>query len=177
MAERFGAAEDTGGRGIQPRTILAPVLAWLAVACVLGLYLNQRGRWRSRDGLEAYRDCFGSTPAEGLRLQNAASFRHYRYTGELLAMECYAQVEGEFDSAGWPGSGKGWRSTPSLGDEGGSRTLLAGHGLSRAPEWFLRSSASDSAHVVADDQGRWFYVHVFGSRELLIAGGRQTQQR
>jgi hypothetical protein len=185
MAEGMGGSfgpggdDDAGDRGIRPRTILSPVLAWLAAAFVLAVYLNQRGHWRSLEGAAAYRDCFGSPPAEGLRLVNAASFRRYRYTGEMLAMECYAQVEGEFDSsaAGWGGDGNGWRNAPRLDSKGGLVKLLAGHGLARAPEWFLRPAAPDSARVGEENQGKWFYVHAPGTPRLLIAGGWLAKDR
>jgi hypothetical protein len=176
MAEGIGGTSGPGDGGadpgIRPRTILGPVLAWLAAACVLAVYLNQRGHWRSLDGGEAFRDCFGSPPPQGSRLLQAASFRRYRFTGEMLAMECYAQVEGEPDSsgAGW-GAAAGWRNAPGLGAKGGLRTLLAGHGLTRAPDWFLRAAAQDSARVGEENQGKWFYLHAPGTSRLLIAGG------
>lgn len=191
MAEGFGRSggadpgDAPGDRGIRPRTILAPVLAWMAVAFILALYLNQRGHWRSAAGTAAYRDCFGSLPAGDSTLLRAASWRHTRYTGEMLSMECYAEVEGDFDRprapdssrSGWPGAGSGWSAAPGLGEKGGLRALLARHGLSRAPEWFARAQVPDSARVGEEDQGKWFYVHVIGSRRLLIAGSWKAKER
>jgi hypothetical protein len=179
MAEASGAAGESGGRGLKPRVILAPVLAWLVVACVLGIYLNQRGRWRALAGPEAYRDCFGSPPAEGLRLLEAASFRHYRYTGEMLGMECYVRAEGEFDASGPPGAGaaEGWRDAPILGGNLELQTRLDGRRLTRVPDWFLRSALPDSARVREDGQGRWLYIHAIGSPQMLIAGGWRTTGR
>lgn len=177
MADRPGTPEAHTGRGIKPRTILAPILAWLIVAVVVAVYVNQRGKWRSLTGPEAYLDCFGSPPAEGLRLLNAASFRHYRYSGEMLAMECYVEAEGSFDSSGTTGPGdvKNWRDAPLLGGNLGLQSRLDGRKLSRVPQWFLNSDLPDSARAREDDRGRWLYVHTIGSPRILIAGGWRTK--
>ncbi len=203
MADREGTPEPTAGRGIKPRTILAPILAWLIVAVVVAVYVNQRGKWKSLAGQEAYVDCFGSPPADGLRLLNAASFRHYRYSGEMLAMECYAEAEGRFDSSGTASPGgvqsgvqseakdgpesdpkghaddwtdaEGWRDAPLLGGNLGLQSRLDGRKLTRVPQWLLNAELPDSARVREDDRGRWLYVHAIGTPRLLIAGGWLTK--
>jgi hypothetical protein len=179
MAAATGVRDDSGKRGIRPRTILAPVFAWLVVACVVAVYLNQRGRWSTLTGSEAYRDCFGSPPAEGLRLLEAASFRHYRYTGAMLGMECYVRAEGPSGSPGsdLPGAKGEWRDAPMAGGNLGLQARLDGRKLSRVPGWFLGGDLPDSARAREDDQGKWLYIRSPGSPRILIAGGWKTTGR
>jgi hypothetical protein len=150
--------------------ILAPVLAWLAVAVVAAAYFNDRGHWKSLAGPEGYRDCFGAPPPADLRLVRCEAFRHYRYTGELLSMECYVRAEGEFDT-----SGGDWKEARPLGETGGLPALLREQGLTRIPEWFRLPADAGRAKVLRSGGGRLFSIYPAGDRGILIAGGWLTK--
>lgn len=152
--------------------ILGPLFAWLAVVVVACLYFNQRGRWTSLSGPEGYRDCFGGPPPAGLRLIRGESFRHTRYTGQLLAMECYVRAEGEFDT-----SGVAWKQARTLAEAGGLPALLRDRGLAHAPDWFRMPSEAAPAKVMASEGGRLFSIYPAGEGGLLIGGGWKTRER
>jgi hypothetical protein len=152
--------------------VLAPVLAWLAVAVVAGIYLNQRGRWDSLSGAAGYRDCFGAPPPADLRLIRCEARRRFRYTGELLAMECYVQAQGEFDT-----SGSDWKDAGPLRESGGLASLLRERGLIRAPGWFRLPGDTARAKVLRSGDGRLFSIYPVGAGGILIAGGWRTKGR
>lgn len=175
----FGAPDPLGtphppGSGGLRVWILAPLLAWLAVAVILFVYFDQRGRWTTLSGMNGYRDCFGSPPPANFRLIHCEALRHYRLTGELLAMECYVQAKGEFDT-----SGSDWKVAPSLGETGGLPKLLRDEGLIRIPAWFgLPGNAlGDTSHakVLHSGGGRLLSIYPAGKEGILIAGGWLTK--
>lgn len=152
--------------------ILGPILAWLAVAVVAGLYLNQRGRWTSLSGPDAYRDCFGSRAPENLRVLRSESFRLARYTGELLKMECYVRAEGGIDT-----SGPAWKAARGLQDAEALRAYLRDRGLARPPEWFRLPEGAGPAKAIESEGGRLFSIYPAGEGSVLIGGGWRTRER
>jgi len=150
--------------------VLAPVLAWLAVAAVVGIYFDQRGQWKMLAGAEAYRDCFGSPPPAYFRLIRCEAYRHYRYTGEMLSMECYVRAAGEFDT-----SGNDWKDAHPLAESGGLPALLKEQGLGHVPAWFRLPADTARAKVLRADGGRLFSIYPVGDRGILIAGGWLTK--
>ena len=166
--------------GIRPRTILAPVLAWLAAASVLAIYLNQRGHWRALEGDAAYRDCFGSAPPDSVRVIRAASLRRYRYTGEMLAMECYVRAEGGFE-----GTAEGAQRVVSgvNGGVGAARIAIVGTGAwgttmsvllgAREPVTLLARRPEKAARIQADrvnDENLPGIALPTGSRPVMVCG-------
>ena len=137
---------------------------------VLFLWANPRGRWKSASGDEGYRACFGAPPPPGLLLIRSEAVRHYKLTGELLALECYVQAEGEFDT-----SGSGWRDARTLGAEGGLDSVLRGQGLTRVPAWFRAADGGGRAKVAHSAEGRLVSIYPIGEDGLLIAGGWLTK--
>lgn len=164
--------------GIRPAHILAPVLAWLAVGIALFLYFNPRGRWKTLTGTEAYRDCFGQPPGEGFRLLRSESLRHYRLTGEMLSMECYAQAEAEAKALGEGGTGPAgegaWIDAPPFRDGSGLAALLQAHGMSRPPEWFRLPEGAPPDSIRVGTRGPWFSIRVGSGPGVLLGGGWRT---
>lgn len=168
-AAPLGPTDPPGSSGLRV-WILAPLLAWLAVAVILFLYFDQRGRWTALAGMNGYRDCFGSPPPATFRLIRCDALRHYRLTGELLAMECYVQAKGEFDT-----SGSDWKEAPSLKETGGLPKLLRDEGLIRVPPWFALSGDASGAKVLRSGGGRLLSIYPAGKDGILIAGGWLTK--
>jgi hypothetical protein len=150
--------------------ILAPLLAWLAVGVVLLIYFDQRGRWTILSGTEGYRDCFGAPPPANFRLVRCEALRHYRLTGEMLAMECYVRAEGDFDT-----SGSDWKGAPALGETGRLPRLLRDAGLTRVPAWFSLGPDGRQARVMRSGGGRLLSIYPAGKDGILIAGGWLTK--
>ncbi len=164
-----GPPDPPGSGGLRV-WILAPLLAWLAVAVVLFVYFDQRGRWTSLAGMDGYRDCFGAPPPANFRLIRCEALRHYRLTGELLAMECYVRAEGEFDT-----SGSDWKDAPSLRETGGLPQLLRDEGLIRIPAWFGLTGDASRAKALRSGGGRLLSIYPAGKDGILIAGGWLTK--
>lgn len=169
MAKDGKPAGPPGSGGLRI-WILAPLLAWLAVAVVLCLYFDQRGRWTTLAGTDGYRDCFGAPPPANFRLVRCEALRHYRLSGELLAMECYVQAEGEFDT-----SGNDWKGAPALRETGGLPRLLRDEGLVRVPAWFNIPIDTGRAKVLHSGGGRLVSIYPAGKDGILIAGGWLTK--
>jgi len=165
----LGPPDPPGSGGLRV-WILAPLLAWLAVAVILFVYFDQRGRWTTLAGTDGYRDCFGSPPPANFRLLRCEALRHYRLTGELLAMECYVQAEGEFDT-----SGSDWKAAPTLKETGELPRLLHDEGLIRIPSWFGLPIDTSRAKVLHSGGGRLLSIYPAGKDGILIAGGWLTK--
>jgi len=170
MARDEKPAEPAGSGGLRI-WILAPLLAWLAVGVVLLVYFDQRGRWTELSGTDGYRDCFGAPPPADFHLIRCQAFRHYRLTGEMLAMECYVRAEGGFDT-----SGSDWKAAPALGETGGLPRLLRDAGLVRVPAWFRIAADTCHAKILRSGGGRLLSIYPAGENGILIAGGWLTKK-
>jgi hypothetical protein len=169
MAQERNSGTRNAGRGIGRAVILAPVLAWIAAAILAAAYFNQRGLWKTASGDEAYRICFGASPPPELAIDSSEAYRHYRYTGELLAVECYVRGEGGFDT-----SSSEWRAARPVPDNAALDSLLTAEGLSRAPPWFRNASELGRARLLRSAGGRIFSLYPVGGKGILIVGGWRT---
>lgn len=167
--EPVAEAPRRGTGGVGRAVILAPVAAWLAAAVAAFFWFNDRGHWKTAIGPEGYEDCFGTEPPAHLSLLACEAKRHYRYTGELLARECYVRAKGDFDT-----TGAEWRAAPRLREDE-MDSVLAAQGLTRPPDWFRPDAGPARAKALRSREGRVLSLYPVGEGEILIAGSWVTR--